>query len=64
MGETIQVELPRSGLGDDLAQALGAHGLEAEVVEEGETCAVHVRYATGERDRLLSDGCALRPPTG
>ena len=53
MGETIQIDVPRRGIGSDLTEALAAHGLVAEVVDEEERCALHVRFATDERERLV-----------
>jgi hypothetical protein len=54
MGTEIHVELPRSGLGEPLRTTLGAHGLHAEVVEDGEVCALHVQFSD-ERERLLTE---------
>src|SRR6185369_7030907 len=31
MTETIQIEVPRRGVGSDLTEALAAHGLDAEI---------------------------------
>ena len=53
MTETIEIDVPRRGIGSDLTEALAAHGLHAEVVESDERCALHVRFATDERERLL-----------
>ncbi|HEY6963322.1 MAG TPA: hypothetical protein VI408_15665 [Gaiellaceae bacterium] len=53
MAETIQIDVPRRGIGSDLTEALAAHGLHAEVVDADDRCAIHVRFATDERDRLL-----------
>ncbi len=53
MTETIEIEVPRRGIGSDLTEALAAHGLHAEVVEGDERCALHVRFATDEHERLL-----------
>jgi hypothetical protein len=55
MAETINVELPRRGVGGELAEALAAHGFEADLVDEGETCALRVRYAADEHERLLGE---------
>jgi hypothetical protein len=55
MGETIQIDVPRRGLGSDLTEALAARGMRAEVVDEDERCALHVTFASDERDRLLDD---------
>lgn len=54
MAETIQIDVPRRGLGNDLTEALAAHGLRAEVVDADERCALHVRFATDEKERLLA----------
>lgn len=55
MTETIEIDLPRRGLGSDLTEALASHGLHAELVDEGEDerCALRVRFAADERDRLV-----------
>ncbi|HZU19721.1 MAG TPA: hypothetical protein VE982_00745 [Gaiellaceae bacterium] len=53
MAETIEIDVPRRGIGSDLTEALAAHGLHAEVVDEGERCALQVRFASGERERLV-----------
>jgi hypothetical protein len=53
VAETIQIDVPRRGIGSDLTEALAAHGLHAELVDEDESCALHVRFAAGERDRLI-----------
>jgi hypothetical protein len=50
---TIEIDVPRRGIGSDLTEALAAHGLLAEIVDSGERCAVRVRFATHEKDRLL-----------
>jgi hypothetical protein len=52
MATEIHVALPGNGLGEPLRASLGAHGLHAELVEDGEVCALHVRFAD-ERERLL-----------
>ena len=53
MTETIEIEVPRRGIGSDLTEALAAHGLHAEVVDSDERCALHVRFAAGEHERLV-----------
>ncbi len=55
MTETIQIEVPRRGIGSDLTEALAAHGLDAAIVEEGENCVLDVRFVDDERERLLAD---------
>lgn len=55
MTETIEIDVPRRGLGSDLTEALAAYGLRAEVVEADERCALRVRFAADERERLLDD---------
>jgi hypothetical protein len=52
--ETIEIDIPRRGFGNDLTAALAAHGLEAEVVETDERCALHVRFAGDEHERLVN----------
>lgn len=53
MAETIQIDVPRRGIGSDLTEALAAHGLHAEVIESDERCSLHVRFASDEVERLL-----------
>jgi hypothetical protein len=53
VAETIEIDVPRRGIGSDLSEALAAHGLHAEIVDEGERCALHVRFAADERERLV-----------
>ena len=55
MTETIQVEVPRRGVGSDLTEALAAHGLEAVIVDDGEHCVLEVTFAADERERLVAD---------
>jgi hypothetical protein len=45
MSETILIDVPRASVGDDLAQALAAQGLGAEIADN--RCAIEVR--PGER---------------
>jgi hypothetical protein len=54
MAETIEVHVPRAVIADDLTEALGAHGLHAELFDDGDRCALHVSYATTEADRLAA----------
>ncbi len=53
MTKTIEIDIPRRGLGSDLTEALAAHGLVAEVVDSEERCALRVRFAAGEHERLV-----------
>jgi hypothetical protein len=55
VAETIQIDVPRQGIGADLSEALAAHGLHAEVLDEEERCAIEVSFSAGERERLLTD---------
>jgi hypothetical protein len=55
VAETIEIDVPRRGIGSDLTEALAVHGLTAEVVDTEERCALHVRFASEERDRLIDD---------
>ena len=55
MAETIEIDVPRRGIGSDLTEALAAHGLTAEVVDSDEGCALHVQFACDERERLIDD---------
>jgi hypothetical protein len=52
--ETIEIDVPRRGIGSDLTEALAAHGLRAEVVDGGDRCALHVQFASDERERLIT----------
>jgi hypothetical protein len=53
MTETIDIHVPRAGIGDELRTALGERGLNAELVDDGDVCALQVSYATTEQDRLV-----------
>jgi len=53
VAKTIQIDVPRRGIGSDLSEALAAHGLHAEVIDEDERCALLVRFAANEHDRLV-----------
>ena len=53
MTATIQIDVPRRGIGSDLTEALAAHGLHAEIVDDGDACALRVSFAKDEHDRLL-----------
>src|ERR671939_1885700 len=53
ISETITVDVPRTSLGNELTDALAARGLHAELVETEDDCALHVRFADGERERLI-----------
>ena len=55
VAETIEIDVPRRGIGSDLTEALAAHGLTAELVDSGERCALHVKFASDERERLIDD---------
>ena len=55
VAETIEIDVPRRGIGSDLTEALAAHGLTAELVDTEERCALRVQFAADERDRLLDD---------
>jgi hypothetical protein len=54
VAETIQVEVPENGVGDDVAAALAAHGLHAEIVGGGESRALRISFADDERERLVA----------
>ena len=43
VAETIEIDVPRRGIGSDLTEALAAHGLTAEVIDSDERCALHVK---------------------
>ena len=53
MTESIDIDIPRRGIGSDLTETLAAHGLHAEVVDGEDACVLHVRFAADERDRLV-----------
>jgi hypothetical protein len=53
VAETIHIDVPRRGIGSDLTEALAAHGLHAEVVDSEDACALHVRFASEEKERLI-----------
>lgn len=53
MAETIDIDVPRRGIGSELSEALAAHGLEAEIVDAGDRCVLQVRFATAEQERLV-----------
>jgi hypothetical protein len=53
MTETIDIEVPRRGIGSDLTEALGAHGLTAEIVETDDTYSLRVSFTDNERERLI-----------
>ena len=55
MAESVQIELPRKGFGDELAKTLAARGFHAEVVDDDDRCALHVSYAVDEHERLLDE---------
>jgi hypothetical protein len=55
MAESVQVELPRKGFGEDLARTLEAAGFHAEVVEDDDHCELHVSYGADEHERLLGE---------
>jgi hypothetical protein len=55
MAETVHVELPRKGFGEELARTLSAHGLHTEIVDAEDRYELHVTYAEDERERLLGE---------
>ena len=55
VAETIEIDVPRRGIGSELVEALASRGLIAEVVDADERCALRVRFADDERARLLDD---------
>lgn len=54
MAETIEIDIPRRGIGSDLTEALAAHGMRAEIVDLEERCALHVQFVDEERVRLIA----------
>lgn len=59
MAETIDIHVPRAGIGDELRAALAEHGLVSELVDDGEVCALKVSYGTPEQDRLVTEATHL-----
>jgi len=55
VAETIEIDVPRRGIGSELSEALASRGLTAEIVDADDRCALHVRFAADERERLLDD---------
>jgi len=53
VAETIDIDVPRRGIGSELTEALAAHGLSAEVVDSEDRCSLRVRFAAEERERLI-----------
>jgi len=53
MAVTIEIDVPRRGIGSDLTETLAAHGIHAEIVDSGDACALHVSFALDEHHRLL-----------
>ena len=53
MTETIEIHVPRAAIGDELSAALLEHGLAAELVDDGDICALQVSYVAAEHDRLV-----------
>jgi hypothetical protein len=54
MAKTIEVQVPRRGIASELTEALGAHGLHAEIVDDDEICALRVRFVDDEHERLVT----------
>jgi hypothetical protein len=55
VAETIEIDVPRRGIGSELTEALALRGLTAEIVDSDERCALLVRFADDERERLIDD---------
>ena len=55
VAETIDIDVPRRGIGSELTEALASRGLSAEIVDSDDSCALRVRFAGDERERLLND---------
>jgi hypothetical protein len=51
--ETIEIEVPRRGIGSDLTEALAAQGLSAEILEDGDAYKLRVSFSTDEHERLV-----------
>ena len=54
MSESIDVDVPRRGIGSDLTEALAAHGMHAEIVDTEDACRLHVTWVDDERERLVA----------
>jgi hypothetical protein len=54
MTETIEIEVPRRGIGSDLTEVLGTYGLRAELIETDDGCTLQVRFGDDESERLLA----------
>ena len=55
MSESIEIDVPRRGIGSDLTEALAARGLLAEIVDNDDRCSLRVRFATEEHERLVDE---------
>ena len=55
VAETIEIDVPRRGIGSELTEALAGYGLTAEIIDSDERCALRVSFAGDERERLLDD---------
>ena len=53
MARTIEIEVPRRGIGSDLTEALAGHGLHAELVDDGDAWKLVVSFAESEQERLV-----------
>ena len=53
MVATVEVHVPREEVGEELTEALARHGLQAELVDDGERYALVVSFADPEHERLL-----------
>lgn len=53
MDVTIEIAVPRRGIGSDLTEELADHGLHAEIVDSDERCVLRVRFANDEHERLV-----------
>ncbi len=54
MPQKITVDVPHRGVGNDLTEALAAHGLQAEIVDADDACQLHVTWAADEHERLVA----------
>lgn len=55
MAETVAVHVPRDTLGSELSDALDGRRLHAELVDDDESCLLHVSFAEAEHDRLMAE---------
>ena len=55
VAETVEIDVPRRGIGSEFTEALASYGLTAEIVDSDERCVLRVSFAGDPRERLLDD---------